>query len=200
VAVTSVPGYPGNLVLLPTGVGEPAGLPLGDLTVRFAQWMPDGRSLIVAAGAGDGAVRLYRIARDGGAPVPLGPAGPVHTPFTVSPDGRWVAARSGDRPTLLYPVEGGDPVAIPGLKPDDDLQAWTMESGAVLVATLGEVPAKIHRIDLETGARTPFREIAPPDGAGVYSMRGFRFSPDGETYGYTYTVQFDDLYLVDRIP
>jgi hypothetical protein len=31
-------------------------------------------------------------------------------------------------------------------------------------------------------------------------MRGFRFSPDGQTFGYTFSVQFDDLYLVDRIP
>jgi Tol biopolymer transport system component len=200
VALASTPGYPGGLVLLPTGVGEPRPVPTGALTARFAQWMPDGRSLIIAAGEGDRPPRLYRVDLAGGDPVPAGPDVLVQTPFWISPDGRWIAARAGDRPTMLYPTAGGDAVAIPGLKPDDEVQPWTMESGAVLVATPGEMPARIHRIDLETGARTFFREVAPPDGSGVYSMRGFRFSPDGQTYGYTFTVQFDDMYVVDRIP
>jgi hypothetical protein len=100
---------------------------------------------------------------------------------------------------MLYPVAGGDPMAIPTLRPDDEIQAWTMEAGAMLVSTAGEMPARLFRIDLETGARTLFREIAPRDSTGVNSMRGFRFTPDGEAYGYTFTVQLDDLYLMDRV-
>ena len=30
-------------------------------------------------------------------------------------------------------------------------------------------------------------------------MRGFRFSPDGKGYGFTYTVQLDDLYLLEGL-
>ena len=74
-----------------------------------------------------------------------------------------------------------------------------MEAGAILVCAAGEMPARIQRIDLETGARTLFREIAPRDATGVNSMRGFRFTPDGEAYGYTFTVQLDDLYMLDRV-
>ncbi len=200
-ALARAPGYPGKLVLLPTGVGEPRSVETGGVTVRYAQFVADGKSLIVAGTKNDDdSVRLWRVSIEGGEPTPVGPSSLVRLPYYVSPDGRWIAAREGDKPTMLYPVEGGDPIAIPGLRPEDELQPWTMESSAVLVMSPGEMPALIHRIDLETGARTPFREIAPPDAAGVYSMRGFRFSPDGQTFGYTFSVQFDDLYLVDRIP
>ena len=74
-----------------------------------------------------------------------------------------------------------------------------MESGAVLVIGSSNLPAKIERVDLETGARTPWRELMPPDTSGVSSMRGFRFTPDGRTYGYTFIVQLDDLYLVENL-
>jgi hypothetical protein len=199
-ALARRPGYPGSLVLLPTGVGEPRGVDTGELVVRYAQFVGDGQSLIVAGAKADDPVRLWRVSLDGGEPVAVGPTSNVRLPYYVSPDGKWIAAREGDKPTLLYPVEGGEPIAIPSLRPDDEIQPWTMESGAVLVMIPGEMPTRIHRIDLETGARAPFREIAPPDASGVYSMRGFRFSPDGQTFGYTFSVQFDDLYLVDRIP
>ncbi len=201
VASSNVPGYPGKLALLPTGVGEPREVPTGTLACRYAQWMPDGKSLVVAATEGEQPLRLYRVDLEtpGAVPVPVGPDGPVAAQFFISPDGRWLTVRAGDRPTMLYPVGGGDPVPIPSLKPDDEIQAWTMEAGAILVCAAGEMPARIHRIDLETGARTLFREIAPRDATGVNSMRGFRFTPDGEAYGYTFTVQLDDLYMLDRV-
>ena len=62
-----------------------------------------------------------------------------------------------------------------------------------------EFPARIDRIDLATGARTLYREMSPPDAAGVWSMNRFTFQPDGQTYGYTYQLQHDDLYLVENL-
>ena len=123
----------------------------------------------------------------------------MSTEFELSPDARFVAAKAGNRPAMLYPVEGGDPQPIPGLRADDSIQPWTVEPGAILVMAEGDLPARVFRIDLATGARTLWREIVPPDSSGVWSMRGFRFQPDGQTYGYTYLVQLDDLYLMDHL-
>lgn len=63
-------------------------------------------------------------------------------------------------------------------------------------AAIGRIA--VLRIDLETGACTLFRELAPRDATGVNSMRGLHFTPDGKAYGYTFTVQLDDLYLMDQ--
>jgi Tol biopolymer transport system component len=200
VAITQRPGHPGELMLLPTGVGEPRRIDTRGVSVRHGQWVPDGKSLIVAGTREGDRLRLWRLPLDGGELVPVGPGEGVRLPYYISPDGRFVAAREGEKPAMIYPIDGGEPTAIPGLRPDEEIQPWTMESGALLVTVPGEMPALIHRIDLETGVRSPFREIAPPDASGVWSLRAFRFMPDGQTFGYTYSVQFDDLYLVDRIP
>jgi hypothetical protein len=168
--------------------------------VHCALCMPHGQSVVIAATDGERPLGLYRVGLDGGAPVAIPPAGAISIPFWISPDGRWVAVSAGERRMMLYPMDGGDPVEIPTLRPEDTVQPWRMESGALLVSTRGEIPARLDRIDLATGERAPFREIAPPDASGVYSMRYFQFLPGGKTFGYIYTVQFDDLYLIDRIP
>ena len=116
-----------------------------------------------------------------------------------TPDGRYIAARTGKAPMTLYPVDGGDPLPMPGLRSDDTMQAWKLENDAILVASEGELPARIHRIELATGARTLWREISPPDPSGVWSTSRFHFQPDGQTYGYTYHLQLDDLYLVENL-
>ncbi len=198
-AVARAPGRPGGLVILPTGVGEPRPVPTGGMIVHFAQWVPDGKSVIIAAAEPDKPLLLYRVALDGSAPTPIGPSEAVRIPFWVSPDGKQLAVAAGERTMMLYPLDGGEPVEIPTLRPDELVQPWRMENQALLVTTPGEIPAKIDRIDLVTGERSPFRVIAPPDASGVYSMRYFQFMPGGKTFGYIYTVQFDDLYVMDRI-
>jgi Tol biopolymer transport system component len=188
-----------RLVLLPTGVGEQREVDTRGLQPRNARWLPDGQSLLVSAQQADGRAGLFRLPLDGGDPEMVCPLGTVASSMEISPDGRWVVARTGDAPWMLFPAAGGDPKPIPGLRPDDELLPWTYEPGALLVSTVNALPARVERIDLETGARTPFREIMPPDTSGVSTMRGFRFLPDKATYGYTFTVQIDDLYLVENL-
>ena len=188
-----------QLVLLPTGAGEPSRVPTPGLRIRYAAWMPDGKSVVIAAIEDGRPLRLFRQDLDGGNRTPIGPEGPIALPFHVSPDGQWVAVRSGSHPYALYPVMGGERRAIPSLHALDDILPWTLETGALLAYREGSIPARIDRIDLETGERTPWREITPPDPTGMSSMRGFRFTPDGKGYGYTYTVQLDDLYLLEGL-
>ena len=61
------------------------------------------------------------------------------------------------------------------------------------------MPLKITRIDLATGKREPFREIAPADPAGVQSIPSVYFSADGKSYAYTLGRQLSDLYVVDGL-
>ena len=188
-----------HLALLPTGVGEPRAIPTPGLRCQWAQWTPDGTGVVITASEPDRPLRLYRQDLDGGNRIPIGPDGPISSRFHVSPDGRWVAVKSGSQPYALYPIEGGERRIVPGLDANEDILPWTLENGSLLVYQEGRIPARIDRIDLETGERTRWREIAPPDPTGMASMRGFRFTPDGKGYGYTYTVQLDDLYLLEGL-
>jgi eukaryotic-like serine/threonine-protein kinase len=61
------------------------------------------------------------------------------------------------------------------------------------------IPAKIERVDLATGRREPWKEIAPADPAGVQSNAGIKFSADGKSYAYSTLRILSDLYVVDGL-
>jgi hypothetical protein len=56
---------------------------------------------------------------------------------------------------------------------------------------------KIGRVDLATGHREPWKEIAPADPAGAQSITNIRFSADGKAYAYSTLRLLSDLYVVD---
>jgi serine/threonine protein kinase len=77
---------PPQLVIYPTGPGEPRRLPRGNLeTYRSATWFPDGKSILVAGNEAGKASRCYEQDVSGGAPRPVTPE--ATTNGTVSPDG-----------------------------------------------------------------------------------------------------------------
>ncbi|MGA7322003.1 MAG: hypothetical protein WBW98_15940 [Candidatus Sulfotelmatobacter sp.] len=58
---------------------------------------------------------------------------------------------------------------------------------------------QITRVDLATGRRQPFKEIAPADPAGAQSIPSMRFSADGKSYAYALGRFLSDLYVVDGL-
>ena len=187
----------GRWLLLPTGVGEARELDLKGLRGIRGRFTPDGSAVIVAGRFGDDPGQLHRFDLATGELAPIPGTSGASVNFEISPDGQWIALRIGTSPMSLIPIGGGEIRPIPGLRPEDELQPWIMEQKAVLVATIGTPPTRIDRIDLETGERTPFREIMPPDTSGVFGLRGFRFMPDGKTFGYTFGVQLDEGQTLD---
>jgi Tol biopolymer transport system component len=188
-----------HLQLLPTDVGEPRLIPTRGLTCQGGKWLPDGRHLLLLASQDGGPLLLYRFDMETGESARIGPDDAVQHDFEISPNGKFVAARTATRPMMLYPIDGGEPVPIGGLRPEDIIQPWKLENESILVLRSSEFPARVDRIELATGTRTLYREMAPPDAAGVWSMNRFTFQPDGQTYGYTYQLQHDDLYLVENL-
>ncbi len=199
VSILREPGRPSSVILLPTGVGEPRPIDTGGIDCRNARWIPGTDSLLVVGGESEGQVRLHRIDLGSGTRAPFGPDENVGSQIEISPDGRLLAATFGERATMMYPLDGGDPQPIPGLKPEDVIQPWSAESDAILVSREGVVPARVDRIDLSTGARTLWREIAPADSSGVVTIRRARYLSDGQTYGYSFLSQLDDLYMVENL-
>ena len=63
----------------------------------------------------------------------------------------------------------------------------------------GELPARVFVLDVEKGARTPFRQLMPSDPAGVETIGPILITPDGKTCIFGYHRMLSDLYLVEGL-
>jgi Tol biopolymer transport system component len=194
--VISIPiTRPYRVVLLPTGAGQPRRLE-GNVEVSSARWFPDGRGVLLEGSEGAHGVRLFRQDLDGGSPRAITPEGVrLISGGEISPDGRWIAAIGPDQKAYLYPVEGGEPRAIPGWGENDELSGWTEDGRGLFVYAHGELPARVVRLDLATGNRQPWREVLPTDPAGVVTIVPLLFTPDGRSYVYSYPRILSQLYI-----
>ena len=138
----------------------------------------------------------------GGAPRPISQEGVElllnNSTRRVSPDGGWVAAAGPDRQERLYPVAGGAPRPIPGLAPEESVIRWTPD-GKALYVYKQQVHVRIEVLDLATGRRRFWKELAPADPAGVVAIRSVLIAPDGKSYVLSYPRQTEDLYLADGL-
>jgi serine/threonine protein kinase len=189
------------LTLLPTGPGIPRQLD-GKSGALFADWTPDGRSVVWAAAGAEGETRLYIQGIDGGEISAISAEGiqtGVDRPFHVSPDGRWVAAIGPADEIKLYPTDGGEPREVSGALPGEEPSGWTQDGGALYVSQTGVLPAQIFQLDLRTGDRSLLYELMPRDPAGIAGVFSFVITPDGKGYAYSYARYLDSLYLVSGL-
>jgi eukaryotic-like serine/threonine-protein kinase len=189
-----------DLVLLPTGAGQPRKVPLSGIRAQWAKFFPDGkRLLVVGSEAGHGA-RFFEIDLSGGKPRPVTPEGVVmfnQDPF--SPDGKSILAVGPDRRLAVYPVESGEPRPIPGLAPEDYPVRWSRDGRSVYVYNNLARPGAVDLVDIRTGERRPWKEFHPPDPAGVHLIAPFLITPDDRSYVYSYRRILDDLYVVNGL-
>ena len=60
-------------------------------------------------------------------------------------------------------------------------------------------PLRIDRIDVRTGRREPWRQIAIADPAGITGAMSFVMTPDQRAYAYSYGRILCALFLVDGL-
>ena len=187
------------LTMLPTGAGESRVLrDQGLQDIRWAGWFPDGRRLLLMASETGRLPRMWIQDLPDGKPRAVTPEGATGKETVISPDGRFVVVfPSGAMRALRYPVDGGEPEPIAGLEDNEYPVQWT-EDGMLYVRK-GGVPARISRIDVATGQRTPWKEIAPADPAGIWSMMRVMLTRDGKSYAYGFSRSLSELYLVDGL-
>ncbi len=193
-----------RLFLLPTGAGEPHALPAGRIASYWdAWWLSDGKRVLLAADEAGRPRRLFIQDLPDGEPRPVTPEGVSTNVNAISPDGAWVAARRFEPGALfeLYPIAGGEPRPIPGLGVRETPLRWSSDGRSLFVRVPdpNPLPARIVKLHLETGAREPWLELAPPDPAGVRGIADIQLSADGRGYIYTYGRQLGGLYLAERL-
>ena len=75
---------------------------------------------------------------------------------------------------------------------------WTVDGRGLYVRGFA-VPTRVDILDVATGRRTFWKELAPGDRAGVLWMNPLQITGDGRYYVYSYTRFTDDLYLVEGL-
>jgi serine/threonine protein kinase/DNA-binding beta-propeller fold protein YncE len=198
VAIIPLPGV-SEITLLPTGAGQSKSLK--NDVIQFyggAAWFPDGKRIVtVAAENKDRTMKSWVIDLAGGNPRPITPEGV--TGLLVSPDGKFLLAVSAEQKRALYPVEGGEPRPVSGFEERDRAIRWSADGRSVFVHQTGEHNTRIFLIDIATGRRTLWKELAISEPAGSAGIREVFLTPDGKSYVYWYVRELSDLYLVEGL-
>jgi Tol biopolymer transport system component/predicted Ser/Thr protein kinase len=191
-----------ELFLLPTKAGESKELPhagLVQINAARAAWFPDGKRFLLSGNETGHGARLYVLDLEGSKPQPITPEGTDALTFSLSPSGQSVAAVGPDGKGYIYPIPTGQPRPIKGLGDGEVPVSWAADSVGLYVYRPSDLPAKVYRLNIESGQRTLWKQLMPPDPAGVELVGPIQPSADGKAYVYGYRRMLSDLYLVDGL-
>src|SRR5579863_1876112 len=186
--IIATPTSPEQLRLLPTGAGDTQSLTNDSINHQWVRWFPDGKRFVFGGNETGRGVRLYTQDISGGKPQAISPEGVDAQAFAVSPDGQSVVGVGPDQKGYIFSPTGVDPRPVNGMQPGDIPINWSQDSRSIYLYRSGEVPAKVYRLELATGKRVVWKEIAP-----------ILITPDGKTYVYGFHRTLGDLYLVEGL-
>jgi dipeptidyl aminopeptidase/acylaminoacyl peptidase len=191
---------PPRLMIYPTGAGEPRDISAAGFVsydFKLARFLANGQGVAFCGAEAGKASRCYVRDLAGGAARAVTPEGTDHG--LVSPDGSAVVARGTDGRYQLYPLDGSEPVPVPGLDDEDYPITWRQDGRSLLVYRPMEIPTRVERLDLSTGQRTLVRELAPVDRVGANAVYGVSFSADEKSYAYAFERILGALYSVEGV-
>lgn len=186
-----------RLLVIPTGPGKPRMLKPGPIAIyNNAAFSADGRVIVFQGqeGSARGRSRIYRQELDGEprAITPIGTGWPDQAQ-PLSNDNAWVF--TSDK---IYPVVGGEPRTIPGLKGSDVPIRWARD-GRLFVQRIGMTTTTIHAVDISTGRWEELYMLAPADPVGVDIAPRAVVTPDGKTCAYSYRRRLSQLFVVSGL-
>jgi DNA-binding beta-propeller fold protein YncE len=199
-AIAQTQESPSQFKLLPTRSGEPRDLTNDKINHSWAHWFPDGKRVLFTADEPGKGVRFYVYDLATGKSQVISHEGVNGTAFVISPDSQQIASIGPDQKGYLYPVApGGDPRAIPGMNQGEQPITWSADGRSLYIYQPGELPARVYRLDIQTGQRTLWKELMPADPAGVENIGPILMTPDAKTCVFGYHRMLADLYLVEGL-
>ncbi|HLV87136.1 MAG TPA: WD40 repeat domain-containing serine/threonine protein kinase [Candidatus Sulfotelmatobacter sp.] len=198
-AIAQSQDSPSQFKLLPTGAGEPRDLTKDDINHSWAHWFPDGKRILFTADEPGKGVRFYIYDLNSGKSQAISQEGVNGTAFAISPDSQEIAAIGPDKRGYLYPTSAGDPKLIPGLNPGEQPITFTSDGHGLFIYQPGELPARVYRLDIQSGQRTLWKELMPYDPAGVENIGPILMTPDAKSCVFGYHRMLADLYLVEGL-
>jgi Tol biopolymer transport system component len=192
-----------GFALVPTGVGEIQKINANGIQeVASMGFTPDGKAIYYAGDDGHG-WKMYIQSISGGPPSSVTPPISLRRNHfeghILSPDGQTFFARDLSERGGLYPITGGEPQLIPGWLPEDIWITWAADGRSVYVYHDDKTSAPLYRLELATGKRELITTLAPSDVAGVTTIVNVRMTADGKSYGYSFSRELSDLFLVDGV-
>ena len=190
------------LVLVPTGTGSPRPIDRANFeTIRGAALFPDGKRILVLANLPGQQDRLLYVQEiPSGKPRALPEKGLSWSGQPISPDGKTIAAfRDWAEDLFLVPVDGSQARMIRDTKGLDPIR-WSADGRFLYAAETGKIPIRILRIEVATGRRELWKELAPAQGAAPYNSTNIVMTPDAKAYAYGFArAATSDLYLVEGL-
>jgi len=179
--------------VLPIGAGEPATLPTEGMEPGGIAWFRDSRRLLFQGKVPGQPPRFEVIDTANGSKQAITLNG-VAFVMDISPDSKRVLANRMDGTWALLPIDGGAAVPVPGISPDE-LPLHFADDRSLWVSERGQLPVRVYRLDVATGAKKVLRDFEPPDKAGVSYVRNVVVSDDGTSYAYQYRRWLSNLYV-----
>jgi eukaryotic-like serine/threonine-protein kinase len=196
-AISVMPPPNDQIVLLPTGAGNPKTLargPVEHYMYAGARWSPDNKQIVfVGYEAGHGP-RCYIQSVEGGKPRAFTPDGVMHC--SVSPGGRILAFTEDSRALLYSSPSSAQPDKEFKFEEGEIPGGWTSDGKFLYLVRTVKPPATITRFEIASGHRSLWKQIPLPSPNTGIRSEGLVITPDGQSYAYTYSSHSSDLYLV----
>jgi Tol biopolymer transport system component len=186
------------LEIIPTGAGESRRLDGHGLIYLGARWLPDGKRIVVLALEPGRQPRLFLHDLGASKPTALTPEG-VTGWSVVSPDGSRIAAEGPGAAIRIYDLNGSAPRDVTALTGGGRPVGWIADGLLVIHPADPDSLGDIYRVDLDTGRQTRWKNILPPDQAGLMALVSFRVTPDGRSHAYVWARALSDLYLTNGL-
>jgi Tol biopolymer transport system component len=189
---------PPDFVLLPTGVGQQRSISTGKVIPNFGQFFPDSKRLVFDGHEPGHGSRVYVMDLDGGQPRAITPEGYTLRSRSLSPDAKRLAMVANNGIAVVA-VDGGQPQLLTGSQPGDLPLRWSKDGQSLLIGVRGDTSCPVSRLNIQTGARTPWKTFSPSDLAGIIGAACPLMAADEQHYVFGYTRNLSDLFLVEHL-
>jgi eukaryotic-like serine/threonine-protein kinase len=199
-AISILPGSPGQVTLVPTGVGRSRMIPTLGLDRIYSgagHFLADGKHITINASEHGHGVRCYLLNIDDGRAVAVTPEG--ITGAVVSPDGKYVVRADEAGVLSVYPVNEGSPRNIPNLNPGLVPVQWAEDNSSIYGYRHAELPAKVYKINVATGQQAVIQELQPETATGVIAILPVVVSRDASRFAYSSYQILSVLYLISGL-
>jgi eukaryotic-like serine/threonine-protein kinase len=192
--VLSIYRDPGGaqLVLLPTGPGEPRTLHTQQVNYQTAEWFPDGKKLLVNGNEPGHQARSWVYSFDNNSFEPLTSEGVRAT--HVSPDGRFCIVSDPNK-VLLMPLGGGSARKIADLLKGEAIVRWSGDQRFLFLRRVDGATVQILRMDASTGQKQNWRTLRVPE-QGAEFLGFVALSADGKACAAAFQHDLANLYEV----